>query len=1176
MTAPITETGRPGGRRFRLDDRYRREEGVVHLSGIQALVRILLDRSRRDNTNGLRTATFVSGYEGSPLAGYDIELGRRGALLHEHDIVHKPGLNEELAATAVMGSQLAGQVGASRCDGVVGIWYGKSPGLDRASDALRHANLVGTGPSGGAVALVGDDPGAKSSSVPCASEATLADLAIPTLYPADAQDVLDFGLHAQFLSRFSGLWAGLKITTAVADSASTAVVARNRITGTEGDGSPSPHKPSSMLLGANLMSLERSLHDIRLPRAVAYARLNRLNRLVQRGPSDTIGILTSGKTYLDVREGLRIIGLTDTDLARYGIRILKLGMIFPLERDAVIEFADGLDQLVVVEEKRPFLETAVKEILYGRPNAPVVHGKQDQHGRSLFSRSGELDVDSIAAGLSRVLAPLGIEAAHAWRQRPKARATLALPLLARSPYYCSGCPHNTSTTVGGDSLVGAGIGCHSMVVFMDPEQVGPVVGMTQMGGEGAQWIGLEPFVDADHFVQNIGDGTFMHSGSLAVRAAVAAGVNVTFKLLYNGTVAMTGGQDAVGNLPVDRLAAMLLHEGVAKVIITTEDRARIPRARLPKSVKVLDRAEIEGALAELKATAGVTVLIHDQECAAEKRRARRRGKAEGPTTRVWINERICEGCGDCGRKSNCLSVHPVSTEFGRKTRIDQSSCNLDYSCLDGDCPAFMTITPAGKPKHADLPALGPTDIAEPARTAGAGSFGMRITGIGGTGIVTISQVLATAAVIDGRHARSLDQTGLAQKGGAVVSDIKITEDAVEQGAKIAEGQCDLYLACDPLVATDPKYLSVASADRTVAVMTTTEIPTGQMVVDTTVGFPAPDVVRHAVHDAMSRLIALDSGSLATQLFDDEQYANMLLVGAAYQTGLLPMAAPAIEEAITLNAIAVERNVQAFRRGRQAVADPEALSATLADPTLPDVEPRLPAGTTELVALVTDDEESELHRLLTVRVSDLIDYQDRRYARAYVDFVQTVAATERAAADGSNELTEAVARCLHKLMAYKDEYEVARLAIDPAVDDRITAAFGSASRRSYRLHPPVLRALGMERKVALGSWFRPVLKMLHGLRRVRGTRLDVFGLQHMRRIERDLVGEYRESIKTAIALLTEENLADVRRLAELPDAVRGYEGVKLAAIERYQAEQARILGELRESADPVPTEAGQGR
>ncbi|MFJ4815028.1 indolepyruvate ferredoxin oxidoreductase family protein [Streptomyces sp. NPDC088801] len=1176
MTASITEAQQPGGRRFRLEDRYLREEGVLHLSGIQALVRVLLDRSRRDRLNGLHTATFVSGYEGSPLAGYDIELARREALLHEHDVVHRPGLNEELAATAVMGSQLAGQIGTSRCDGVVGIWYGKSPGLDRASDALRHANLVGTGPSGGAVALVGDDPGAKSSSVPCASEATLADLAIPTLYPADAQDVLDFGIHAQFLSRFSGVWSGLKITTAVADAASTAVVARDRISVVEGDTGAGPHKPSSMLLGAQLMALERSLHEVRLPRAVEYARLNGLNRVVQRGPSDRIGILTSGKTYLDVREALRIIGLTDEDLARYGIRILKLGMIFPLERDAVIEFADGLDQVVVVEEKRPFLEAAVKATLFGRSHAPFVHGKQDQDGRSLFSSSGELDADGIATGLSRVLARLGIDAARAWRQRPRARTASALPLLARSPYYCSGCPHNTSTTAGGDSPVGAGIGCHSMVVFMDPEQVGPVVGMTQMGGEGAQWIGMEPFVDADHFVQNIGDGTFMHSGSLAVRAAIAAGVNVTFKLLYNGTVAMTGGQDAVGALPVDRLAATLVDEGVTKVIITTEDRARIPRARLPKSVKVLDRAVIEDALAELKATAGVTVLIHDQECAAEKRRARRRGKAQAPTTRVWINERICEGCGDCGRKSNCLSVHPVPTEFGRKTRIDQSSCNLDYSCLDGDCPAFMTIEPAGKPQHAELPTLAATDVAEPARTAGAGSFGMRITGIGGTGIVTVSQVLATAAVIDGRHARSLDQTGLAQKGGAVVSDIKITEGVVEQGAKIGEGQCNLYLACDPLVATDPKYLSVASPDRTVAVMTTTEIPTGEMVVDTAVSFPAPDAVRHAVGGAARQLVALDSGSLATQLFDDEQYANMLLVGAAYQTGLLPMPASAIEEAIALNGVAVDRNVQAFRRGRQAVADPEALRAALTGSAFPEAGPRLAAGATELVTSVTDGEESELHRLLTVRVADLIDYQDRRYARTYVDFVKAVAVAEHAAVGGSTELTEAVARHLHKLMAYKDEYEVARLALDPVVDDHITATFGSASRRSYRLHPPVLRAAGMKRKVALGSWFRPILGLLRTLRRVRGTRLDVFGLQHMRRIERQLVDEYRESINAALGLLNEENLAEVRRLAELPDAVRGYEGVKLANVERYRADKAGILRELQESADPESTGAGQGR
>lgn len=1159
MTASTTTTGRLARPGFSLDDRYRRDRGVVYLSGIQGLVRTLFDRSVYDRSIRLHTSTFVSGYEGSPLAGYDLELARRSQLLCEHDVVHQPGLNEELAATAVMGSQLAGQVGTARVDGVVGIWYGKAPGLDRASDALRHANLVGTDATGGAVVMVGDDPGAKSSSVPSASEPTLADLQIPTLYPADTQDVLDYGLHAQLMSRFSGLWSGLKIVTAVADAASTAVVAPGRISIATGDADPNPHSPSATLLGENLMALERSLHDVRIPRALEYARLNMLNRVVQRGPADRIGIVASGKTYLDVREALRIIGLADDDLAGQGIRILKLGMVFPLERDAIRDFAAGLDRVVVVEEKQPFLETAVKEALYGRTGAPIVLGKQDEAGNTLFSTCGELDADRVAAGLSAVLAPLRVEAAQAWR-RAKRRATVSLPLLSRGPYFCSGCPHNTSTTTADGSVVGAGIGCHAMVLFMDPAQVGTLVGMTQMGGEGAQWIGIEPYVDVDHFVQNMGDGTFVHSGSLAVRAAVAAGVNITYKLLYNGTVAMTGGQDAVGALPVDRLAAGLLSEGVAKVIITSEDPSRVPRNSLPGSVGVLDRKEIGHALTELKATPGVTVLIHDQECAAEKRRARRRGTVEAPASRVWINERICEGCGDCGRKSNCLSVHPVTTEFGRKTRIDQSSCNVDYSCLDGDCPAFMTITPAATERVA-LPALQATDLPAPARRSHAESFGMRITGIGGTGIVTVSQILATAAVIDGKHARSLDQTGLAQKGGAVVSDIKVTGEPVEQGAKLPDGSCDLYLGCDPLVATDPKYLAVADPDRTVAVMTTTEVPTGQMVADTAVTFPPAEAVQGAVDKATHQTIAIDAGALAMGIFDDKQYANMVLLGAAYQTGTLPLPAEAIEQAIRLNGVTADRNVQAFRRGRQAVADPDALRSALAATAPVAVNQALPAGTAGLVSSVTTDHDSELHRLLTVRVADLIGYQNRRYARRYTEFVRSVHRAEGNALPGSTAVTEAVARYLYKLMVYKDEYEVARLALEPSVDDQIAAIFGSGSRRSYRLHPPILRALGMKNKISVGTWFRPAFRILRAMRRVRGTWVDPFGKTDMRRLERTLVEEYREALTTALRLLDNRNVATVRQLAELPDQVRGYEAVKLANVDCYRAEQTRLLDDL---------------
>ncbi|MCW0213119.1 MAG: indolepyruvate ferredoxin oxidoreductase family protein [Pseudonocardia sp.] len=1165
MTATTATSGA-----FSLDDRYRLPEGTVYLSGVQGLVRILFDRAVADRTRGLRTATFVSGYEGSPLAGYDLELARRRTLMAEHDIVHRPGLNEELAATAVMGSQLATGVGTSQADGVVGIWYGKSPGLDRASDALRHANLVGTGPAGGAVALVGDDPAAKSSSVPCASEATLADLAMPTLYPADSQDVLDYGLHAQYLSRFSGLWSGLKITTAVADAASTARVAPGRVVPAQGDAGANPHTPSSMLLGENLMALERSLHEIRLPRAAEYARLNGLNTITRRGPQDRIGILAAGKTYLDVREALRMTGLGDDDLSRHGIRLLKLGMIFPLERGIIAEFAEGLDQIVVVEEKRPFLEAAVKEVLYGRANAPAVLGKTDRDGNQLFTRSGELD--KIAKGLASVLAALDIEPAVAWRRRPRPRTTLSLPLLSRSPYYCSGCPHNTSTTSGDGSLVGAGIGCHSMVVFMDPGQVGTIVGMTQMGGEGAQWLGIEPFVADDHFVQNVGDGTFMHSGSLAVRASVAAGVNVTYKLLYNGTVAMTGGQDPVGALPVDRVAAMLLDEGVARVIITTENRSRIPRTHLPKSVKVLDRNEIEGALTELRAVPGVTVLIHDQECAAEKRRDRRRGKRETPATKVVINERICEGCGDCGRKSNCLSVHPVSTEFGRKTRIDQSSCNLDYSCLEGDCPAFMTVTPGTRARRTPLPDLAADEIAEPERSVSADAFGMRITGIGGTGIVTISQILATAAVVDGLHARSLDQTGLAQKGGAVVSDIRITAEPLEQAAKLAAGTCDLYLGCDPLVATDPKHLSVAAADRTVAVMTTTEVPTGKMVVDTTVSFPSPERVRGVLDDATRGVVALDTGALAVALFDDEQYANMLLVGAAFQKGVLPLSRKAVEEAITLNGVAVERNVQAFRRGRQAVADPEALRAALPGAAHETVDPVLSAEAAALVAAVTTDADSELHRLLAVRVPELIAYQDRRYAEAYTAFVREVLGREQDRVPGSTAVTEGVAAYLYKLMAYKDEYEVARLALDTGLDEQVADQFGEGSRIAYRLHPPVFRDLGLKHKLTLGEWFRPAFRVLRAARRLRGTRADVFGYHPVRRMERALIAEYRTMITSALGVLRPENLDTVVRIAELPDVVRGYEDVKRATVEDYRAQAAELASGLRSETAIEPVTA----
>ncbi|MFE6742652.1 indolepyruvate ferredoxin oxidoreductase family protein [Streptomyces tubercidicus] len=1135
---------------FSLEDRYLRQEGTVYLTGVQALVRLLLDRIRHDRRMGANTAAFVSGYEGSPLAGFDLELIRRSSLLDRHDIVHRPGLNEELAATSVMGSQLAGTVGRLRADGVVGLWYGKAPGLDRATDALRHANLVGTPPRGGALVLVGDDPAAKSSSVPCASELALADLAMPVFYPADSQDILDYGLHAIELSRASGVWASMKVVANVADAAGTAAVRPNwsppalSVPGYQ-------HRPSAHLLGAHLAALENSLHTVRLPLVSEYLRASGVNRILTTGPTDRIGIVTAGKTHLDLQQALRGLGLDQEKLKRCGIRLLKLGVIHPVEPGIVREFATGLTEIIVVEEKRSFIETAVKEILYGRSGAPAVHGKSGPDGTTLFRETGELNPETIAAGLSRRLAAHGMESASI-APTPRRRERTTLPLLTRTPYFCSGCPHNSSTKAPDGSLVGAGIGCHTMAVFMEPAQVGNVVGMTQMGGEGAQWIGMAPFIGDDHFVQNIGDGTFLHSGSLAVRAAVAAGVNITYKLLHNSAVAMTGGQQAVGALPVDRVAALLLLEGAAKVIITSDAPERLRKTALPKGVEVRHRDQLMSSQEELAAVPGVTVLIHDQECAAEKRRKRRRGKAAAPAARVVINERVCEGCGDCGTKSNCLSVQPVTTEFGRKTRINQSSCNLDFSCLDGDCPSFLTVIPGGRKERRELPDVAAEALPGPARTAGPDGLTMRIAGVGGTGIVTVAQIVATAAVIDGYQVRTLDQTGLAQKGGAVVSDIKITRTVVEQAAKLATSECDLYLACDPLVGADQQYLAAADPSRTTAVVSTTEVPTGHMIIDTSVTFPEQSRIRSAIDAASARALYLDACAVSESLFGDDQFANVLQLGVAYQSGAMPLTAEAIERAITLNGTAVERNLQAFRRGRQQLADPEALRAATA-PAAAEATRREHPATARIRSLVAAGPGTELARLLDIRVPDLIDYQDVTYARAYAEYVERIRRLET----GSTTVTEAVARNLYKLMAYKDEYEVARLALDESVITEIESQFGAGARFSYRLHPPVLRALGMKRKIALGPWSRPLFRVLHGMRRVRGSRLDLFGYAEVRRAERALVDDYRDTVLRALSA-DEPDLSLVAQLAELPEMVRGYEHIKLDNVAAYRRRQAELL------------------
>jgi indolepyruvate ferredoxin oxidoreductase len=696
---------------------------------------------------------------------------------------------------------------------------------------------------------------------------------------------------------------------------------------------------------------------------------------------------------------------------------------------------------------------------------------------------------------------------------------------------------------------------------MEPEAVGDVIGLTQMGGEGAQWIGMAPFLGDGrrHLLQNIGDGTFHHSGSLAVRAAAAAGVNVTYKLLYNSAVAMTGGQQAVGVMTVAELTHSLAAEGVRRIIVTTEDTGRYRRAGLASIAQVRGRDRLDEAQRELAGVEGVTVLIHDQECATELRRKRKRGLAVDPPQRIMINERVCEGCGDCGRKSNCLSVHPVDTDFGRKTSIDQSSCNKDFSCLEGDCPSFLEIRPAARKKAPRLVPLAPDAIRNPvAREIGA-VHTTRITGVGGTGVVTVSQILTTAAGLAGLQARSLDQTGLAQKGGAVVSDVKISRTGFEAGAKAATGECDLYLGCDLLVAADPKNLAATAPDRTVACVSTTKVPTGPMIVDIAAEFPDVAEVTDRIREAATHAVFLDARASAVTLFGTDQYANMLLTGAAFQTGALPIPAAAIEQAIEINGVAVELNLQAFRRGRMAVADPTGFATTLDALTIRVPEPEPGRAAREIASTVRLSPESELGRLVLGRVADLIEYQNPAYARRYAQFVHTVVDVERAAVPESTVLSEAVARNLYKLMAYKDEYEVARLSLDPRVEAAAAAEFGPGAKISYRLHPPVLRALGMRQKITLGPWFRPVFRMLRASKRLRGTPFDPFGRARVRRVERELITEYRAAIETLLPNLTPETLKQCVEIADAPDEVRGYEQIKLASVTRFRAKLADMKG-----------------
>jgi len=1113
---------------YELSDRYRIDEGRVFISGSQALARLPYEQLRADRRAGLATAAYVTGYPGSPLANYDRDVAA-AAKLADADGLHmvfQPGMNEELAATSVMGSQLAVTLPTCRYDGILGIWYGKAPGLDRASDALRHATFAGTSAKGGAIALVGDDPSAKSSTLPSSVGATLVDLNMPIVYPGDVQEAIDLGRHAVAMSRASGLWVSIKVVEAVADGTGSVEVHHERITPvvptTMVNGAVWVPHPSGQILTPYSLDMEREFHEIRLPLARAYAVANHLNTVAVRGPHDWVGIVATGQTYHQTREALRLLGFrSDQDLRDAGIRLFKLSMPVPLDIGQVREFAEGLAEVIVVEEKSSNLEWLVKDALFGRANHPVVVGRRNPDESALFPSTGTLEADAIAVRLrSRLATRLADRLAPA----PPAPRQLIPLSVARTPYFCSGCPHNTSTKVPDGALIGGGIGCHSMVLMMEPERVGHIVGLTAMGNEGAQWFGMAPFVDDEHIIQNIGDGTLFHSGMTAIRAAIANGSNITYKILYNGAVAMTGGQDPFGQLDVLPLVKVLLAEGVQQIIITTDDVSRYHAHDVPDGVRVWGRSRIVEAQEVLAMIPGCTVLVHDQRCAAEKRRDRKRNRIDTPAFRVVINERVCEGCGDCGDKSNCLSVQPVDTPFGRKTQIDQASCNYDLSCLQGDCPSFMKV-PIGAPR--ERPSIVPPSAPEP-KQAAVGDCTIRLAGIGGTGVVTAAQVVGTAAMMQGYHVRGLDQTGLSQKAGPVVSDLRLSPDAPHPSNKATEHSVDVLLAFDQLVAGNDATLRTIGADRTRVVLNSAAVPTGAMVVHPDRAYPLDEVTDRLATHTLQQL-RVNAQQLSNALLGDESTVNVLMLGVAVQAGLLPVRPDLMERAIELNGVSVDKNLAAFRWGRAWAHD---------------------AATVETAAGVRApvDDLPLIERL----TADLVAYQSAAYAARFTEVVQRVEAA------GVPELTEAVARNLHKLMAYKDEYEVARLMLATA-----------PAKATHLLHPPAFRSMGMKNKLEFRITARPMFRVLQAMRRLRGTAFDPFGRAEVRRVERAMVPEYVAAVDTLLATLTPENTADAVAIASLPDRVRGYEHLKLERAAAYRTELATRVA-LRRPASPSPT------